>query len=207
MTKRVTAVTVFVTHDDDNLDTDSVSGQIDDLLELAVSTFCDRGAEIGVDEWRVVDGLSTDDIEHLRAALESHVYWNLSEMQYRNDGYVLPPGADDLELRAEIGKAITLDATLGAMIGDPDSELAVLGKEISEYEASAREFPLECVHCGKRMRRLRNDDPAQYVDDTGSANCTDAPNHQTQEEAMQSEPVELLDEDFDPLRPQMGDDE
>jgi hypothetical protein len=45
-------------------------------------------------------------------ALDSHVYWQLSDEQYRDDAAVLPPGADDEDQRAEIEQAAALGARL-----------------------------------------------------------------------------------------------
>jgi hypothetical protein len=39
--------------------------------------------------------LDTDDLRLLIDALDSHVYWQLSDREYRRDGLVHPPGADD----------------------------------------------------------------------------------------------------------------
>lgn len=41
-------------------------------------------------------------------ALDSHTYWQLSDEQYRSDGGVRPPGADDPEARREIRQSEAL---------------------------------------------------------------------------------------------------
>lgn len=46
--------------------------------------------------------LSTEDLERIVAALDSHIYWELSDQQYRSSGYVLEPGADNLAQAEEI---------------------------------------------------------------------------------------------------------
>jgi hypothetical protein len=44
----------------------------------------------------------------LVTALDSHVYWQLSDPAYRSSGYVYDPGADDEEAAAEIAEAEAL---------------------------------------------------------------------------------------------------
>lgn len=46
--------------------------------------------------------LSRDDLDRIAAALDSHVYWELSDQTYRNDGSVVTPGSDDPHQAAEI---------------------------------------------------------------------------------------------------------
>jgi hypothetical protein len=46
--------------------------------------------------------LSREDLDRILAALDSHVYWQLSDQHYRNDASVLKPGSDDPEQAAEI---------------------------------------------------------------------------------------------------------
>jgi hypothetical protein len=41
--------------------------------------------------------LTRDDLDRILAALDSHVYWQLSDQHYRNDASVLNPGSDDPE--------------------------------------------------------------------------------------------------------------
>lgn len=40
--------------------------------------------------------LTDDEVSLLQAALDSHKYWQLSDTQYRSDGYVLEPGSEDV---------------------------------------------------------------------------------------------------------------
>lgn len=56
--------------------------------------------------------LTDRDRERLRAALDSHIYWQLSDERYRNDGYVHEPGSDDPEQAAEIEACNELAARL-----------------------------------------------------------------------------------------------
>lgn len=46
--------------------------------------------------------LSSADLERIVEALDSHVYWQLSDPYYRNDGYVRDPGSDEPEKAEEI---------------------------------------------------------------------------------------------------------
>ena len=48
---------------------------------------------------------ATDELRLLDSALDSHVYWQLSDPAYRNDGDVRNPGSDDPETVKEISKA------------------------------------------------------------------------------------------------------
>lgn len=77
--------------------------------------------------------LNTDALSTIRDALESHVYWQLSDPQYRNNGYVLAPATDDsdklqeivacCELAREIDKVVEDDASwLPGLLDDLDDE-------------------------------------------------------------------------------------
>jgi hypothetical protein len=46
--------------------------------------------------------LSPEDLDRIIDALDSHVYWQLSEPQYRSNADVLEPGSDDPKVAAEI---------------------------------------------------------------------------------------------------------
>ena len=46
--------------------------------------------------------LSPEDLDRILAALDSHVYWQLSDQHYRNDADVLDPGSDNPVQAAEI---------------------------------------------------------------------------------------------------------
>jgi hypothetical protein len=48
----------------------------------------------------------------LSEALDSHVYWQLSDEGYRNDGFVHEPGSDDPDKAEEIVEAETLSERL-----------------------------------------------------------------------------------------------
>lgn len=45
-------------------------------------------------------------------ALDSHLYWQLTEEKYRSNGDVLEPGSDDEDNRAEARRVVTLAAKL-----------------------------------------------------------------------------------------------
>ena len=57
---------------------------------------------------------SQDDVDRLIAALDSHVYWQLSDTHYRNDADVVEPGSDDPEHAREIAACRTLSGRLEA---------------------------------------------------------------------------------------------
>ena len=46
--------------------------------------------------------VSPEDLDRIIEALDSHVYWQLSDPYYRSDAEVLDPGSDDPEQRSEI---------------------------------------------------------------------------------------------------------
>jgi hypothetical protein len=56
--------------------------------------------------------LSGANLDLLIEALDSHIYWQLSDERYRNNGYVYDPGSDDDESAAEIKAANKLLARL-----------------------------------------------------------------------------------------------
>jgi hypothetical protein len=56
--------------------------------------------------------LSRDDLDRILAALDSHVYWQLSDQHYRNDADVMDPGSDDPEQATEIAACRGLAARL-----------------------------------------------------------------------------------------------
>lgn len=60
--------------------------------------------------------VTPEEISLLASALDSHVYWQLSEPEYRNSGYVLDPGSDDPEGSAEIKRAEALQERIEALI-------------------------------------------------------------------------------------------
>lgn len=57
--------------------------------------------------------LTEDELELLREALDSHKYWQLSDMHYRSDGFVREPGSDDPEMIAAIAACEALERRLG----------------------------------------------------------------------------------------------
>jgi hypothetical protein len=62
--------------------------------------------------------LKTEEIEILLSALDSHVYWQLSDQKYRNSGFVHEPGSDDEDTAAEIVEAVGLSDRLRKLICD-----------------------------------------------------------------------------------------
>ena len=63
--------------------------------------------------------LTDAEIDLLRGALDSHIYWQLSDEEYRDSGFVQDPGSDDPEAVEAIKEANALDAKLaGEARGD-----------------------------------------------------------------------------------------
>jgi hypothetical protein len=60
--------------------------------------------------------LSREDFQLLCEALDSHVYWQLSEPEFRHSGYVRDPGSEDEDAAAEIVAAQALEARLSALL-------------------------------------------------------------------------------------------
>ena len=58
--------------------------------------------------------LSEKDLDLLVEALDSHVYWQLSDQHYRSNADVLEPGSDDPEQAAEIEACLELADKLRA---------------------------------------------------------------------------------------------
>ncbi|HVL68043.1 MAG TPA: hypothetical protein VM364_12335 [Vicinamibacterales bacterium] len=46
--------------------------------------------------------VSPQDLDRIIEALDSHVYWQLSDQHYRSNGDVLEPGSDDPKQAGEI---------------------------------------------------------------------------------------------------------
>ncbi len=59
--------------------------------------------------------LTRDQLALLAEALDSHVYWQLSDAHYRNSGSVLGKGSDDPRTRREIRTSERLLARLEAL--------------------------------------------------------------------------------------------
>lgn len=53
-------------------------------------------------------GLTAGELDTVCAALDSHIYWELSDKAYRDSGYVQAPGSDDDKTAAEIVEAESL---------------------------------------------------------------------------------------------------
>jgi hypothetical protein len=60
--------------------------------------------------------LSKKELELIYQALDSHVYWQLSEDKYRRDSSVMPPGSDDPEAAEEIREADELRTRLFSLL-------------------------------------------------------------------------------------------
>lgn len=58
--------------------------------------------------------LTDDQIAMLQDAIDSHVYWQLSDEQHRSDGAVIQPGSDDEETAAAIAAFQALADDLSA---------------------------------------------------------------------------------------------
>ena len=58
--------------------------------------------------------VSREDLDRIIEALDSHVYWQLSDQHYRNDADVVEPGSDDPNQAAEIGSCRELADKLQA---------------------------------------------------------------------------------------------
>ena len=56
--------------------------------------------------------VTTEELHLLKEALDSHIYWQLSDEHYRHSGFVYDPGSDDTEQAAEIRACETLDKKL-----------------------------------------------------------------------------------------------
>jgi hypothetical protein len=79
--------------------------------------------------------LTQKDLKLLTEALESHRYWQLSDEQYRRDGYIVDPGADDPERRAELADVQQLQN----MLQLEQKELAkhAIREQLAEYAHNA----------------------------------------------------------------------
>ena len=59
--------------------------------------------------------LSQRDLDLLVEALDSHVYWQLSDQHYRSNADVIEPGSDDPGQAAEIEACVQLSDRLRAL--------------------------------------------------------------------------------------------
>ena len=59
--------------------------------------------------------LSEKDLALLVKALDSHVYWQLSDEHYRSNADIIEPGSDDPEQAAEIEACVELSDRLRAL--------------------------------------------------------------------------------------------
>jgi len=59
--------------------------------------------------------VTDDELHEIRQALDSHRYWDLSDINYRNSGNVMDPGSDDPECVAAIVELDKLDEKLAEL--------------------------------------------------------------------------------------------
>jgi hypothetical protein len=64
-------------------------------------------------------------------ALDSHIYWQLSDDHYRRDGHVREPGSDDADQAAELQRTEALLRRLQTVVGiTPGSEQVDQGTRV-----------------------------------------------------------------------------
>ena len=56
--------------------------------------------------------LTPAQLDLIREAIDSHIYWQLSDIYYRNNGQVLGRGSDDPDAAADIRRYRRLDRRL-----------------------------------------------------------------------------------------------
>ena len=66
----------------------------------------------------IVLQLTPDELALVCEALDSHIFWQLSDPEYRNDGYVRSPGSDDPQKSSEIAEAESLLGRLEPYLRD-----------------------------------------------------------------------------------------
>jgi len=59
--------------------------------------------------------LTAEDLALLSEALDSHAYWQCSDIEFRRDGYVQEPGSHDPDNAAEIAHCEELQGRLAAL--------------------------------------------------------------------------------------------
>lgn len=59
--------------------------------------------------------VTKDELQMLLHGVDSHRYWNLSDTEYRHDGFVREPGSDDPETAEQIAEYDDLEAKLEAI--------------------------------------------------------------------------------------------
>lgn len=65
-------------------------------------------AERKIEAEGVALSVTRAELELISAALDSHIYWELSDRQYRSAGFVRSPGADEEETAGRIREAEAL---------------------------------------------------------------------------------------------------
>lgn len=126
-------------------------------------------------------GLTDEENELLLDALESHAYWQVSEEQYRRDGYVYAPGADDEETAELLQTIDRLSVKLGGELitgmtepnGDEEESAEMGFKEKLKADMAAKNealLPLCAFEgCKQKARHGISDRCAQHdwiVDDS-----------------------------------------
>jgi hypothetical protein len=83
---------------------------------VSLDKICTRPRElVGLGEEEPMRfGIDREDLDRILAALDSHVYWQLSDQQYRHDADVMNPGSDDPEQAAEIAACRELSERIAA---------------------------------------------------------------------------------------------
>ena len=76
--------------------------------------------------------LTRSELLLITEAIESYVYWQLSEPEFRRDCVVVGEGSTDPEQRAEIQRAVAIVARLERALGEP------IAPPIDQSEISVR---------------------------------------------------------------------
>lgn len=64
---------------------------------------------------KVVIALTAEEVALLREAIDSHIYWQLADPDFRDSGYVRELGSDDPEMVQASRAANALDARLASL--------------------------------------------------------------------------------------------
>jgi hypothetical protein len=70
----------------------------------------------------IVLQLTPDELALICEALDSHIFWQLSDPQYRDDGNVRSPGSDVIEKATLIAEASALLSRLEPLLRDTPSD-------------------------------------------------------------------------------------
>jgi hypothetical protein len=96
---------------------DGGAGDVYPVGKFYLSAIDRRGTADGVTKnpGHLVVELTPEELTLLCEALDSHVYWQLSDRHYRNSGYVHEPGSDDADAAGAIRTANALEEKLRAI--------------------------------------------------------------------------------------------